>query len=29
LQFILMFIAVYSEDNTTAVGTTEIRIHKG
>jgi hypothetical protein len=29
LQFILMFVAVYSEDKTTAVGTTEIRIHKG
>ena len=28
LQFILIFIAVYSEDKTTAVGTTEIRIHK-
>jgi len=28
LQFILIFIAVYSEDKTTAVGTTEIWIHK-
>ena len=28
LQFILIFIVVYSADNTTAVGTTEIQIHK-
>ena len=28
LQFISKFIAVFSEENTTAVGTTEIRIHK-
>ena len=28
LQFILIFIAVYCEDKTTAVGTTEIRINK-